>query len=145
MKHRVRDITFVAVAAFLVGCTSTDASSVAGAPQRSDNATTQVDKAKPEGTDAVQGYAYAQKDAFVAEMRRELGDVQQEVARLSALVDSYSGTAMADTKAKLAVASEKWEKAKKQLDRAEGATEVTWEEAKASFNTSFHELKEWMK
>lgn len=144
MRDKMLTIAFLIVPALAVGWTSADATSAAG-PERSEAAAAKRDRAKAETKEAahaVQDYAYAQKAEFAHEMKEELAKIQKELDRLSAKVDSSSGAAKADAKAKLKVVRKKWAQAKKRLDRAESATESTWDDAKDGFRKSYDELKD---
>jgi chromosome segregation ATPase len=144
MRHTILVIAFLLVAAFAVGCKSTDGKSAAETKQR-ENAAAQLDKAKTEtkeAAQAVQDYAYAQKTEFVEKMKKELVEIQEELDRLSAKVERSSAAAKADAKVKLEAVREKWAQAKKQLDQAESATESTWDDVKGGFKKLYGELKD---
>ena len=87
-------------------------------------------------------YAYAEKTEFVDRMGKELVSIQEELDRLGTKVDSASGAAKADAKVKLQTARDKWAQAKKQLDRAESATESTWDDVKSGFKQSYTDLQD---
>jgi hypothetical protein len=143
MRDKMLTIAFLIVPALAVGSTSADATSAAG-PERSETVAEKRDRAKAETKEAahgIQDYAYAQKAEFSHKMKEELAKIQKELDRLSAKVDSSSGAARADAKAKLKVVRKKWAQAKKRLDRAESATESTWDDAKDGFRKSYDELK----
>jgi len=129
MRHTILVITFLIVAAFAVGCTSTD-EKPAGGPKQSETGPAQ----------AMQDYTYAQKAEFVDKMKKELVEIQEELDRLSAKVDRSSGAAKADARTKLEAVREKWAQAKKQLDQAESATDSTWDDVKGGFKKSYGEL-----
>ena len=138
MRDKMLTIAFLIVPALAVGLTS------AAGPERSETAAEKRDRAKAETKEAAHGirdYAYAQKAEFAHEMKEELAKIQKELDRLSAKVDSSSGAAKADAKAKLKVVRKKWAQAKKRLDRAESATASTWDDAKDGFRKSYDELK----
>jgi DNA repair exonuclease SbcCD ATPase subunit len=144
MRPTILVITFFFVAALAVDCTSTEGKSAAG-PKPSETAAAQLDKAKTETKEAaraMQDYAYAEKAELVGKMNKELGEIQEELDRLSAKVDRSSDTAKADAKAKLEAVREKWARAKKNLARAESATESDWDDVKRGFRTSYGELKD---
>ena len=144
MRHTILVIGFLLVAAFAVGCKSTDGKSAAETKHRED-AAAQLDKAKTEtkeAAQAVQDYTYAQKAEFVEKMKKELAEIQEELDRLSAKVERSSGAAKADAEAKLEVMREKWAQAKKQLDQTESATESTWNDMEGAFKKLYGELKD---
>jgi chromosome segregation ATPase len=132
MKQGILVITFLFVAGFAMGCacSSKDGKSAAA----------QLDVAKTETKEAAQAvkdYAYAQK-------KSELADIQEELDKLSARVDKSSGAAKADAKTRLDAVGKKWAEAKKQLARAESATESTWDDVKGGVKKSYGELKDSM-
>lgn len=137
--------TCVLVTGLLVGgCKSTSEESAALAELHA-NAETQAIKAKAEeqaADRASQDYSYAQRVQFVDETERDMDAIYDELGRLTAKVEKFDGVAKADAKAKLAVVQDKWTQAKKQLDRAESATESGWDEVQGGFKKAYHELKE---
>ena len=144
MRHTNPIMSFLFVAGLTAGCASTDATA-GGGPIPSGNAAVQLEKAKTEtkgAAVAVQDYAFAQKAEFVEKMKKDLVGVQEEVDRLAAKVDKSDDSAKADAKSRLEVVRAKWLQAKKQLDAAESATESTWDDMKASVQTSYGELKD---
>ena len=144
MRHTIRVITFLIVAALAVGCKSTDEKPAVG-PKPSETVAAQRDKAETEvkeAAQAMQDYAYAQKAEFVDKMRKELADIQEELDRLSTKVDRSSSAAKADAKTQLDAVREKWAQAKKQLDQADSATESTWNDVKDGFKKLYGELKD---
>jgi hypothetical protein len=94
-----------------------------------------------EAKKAVKDYAYAQKAEFVAEMKKDLAKTEQELDQLSAKVEKSTGAAKADAKLKLDALREKHAQAKQRIDEAEGATEDTWDEVKASSRQSYEDMK----
>jgi hypothetical protein len=144
MRHTLLVISFLLVAAFAMGCKSTDGKSAAETKHRED-AAAQLDKAKTEtkeAAQAVQDYAYAQKAEFVEKMKKELAEIQEELDRLSTKVERSSGAAKTDAKAKLEEVREKWAQTKKQLDQTESATESTWNDVESTFKKLYGELKD---
>lgn len=144
MRHTILVTTLLSAAAFAVGCTAKDGKS-AVAPKRGETAAAHLAKAKVETKEAAQAmrdYAYAQKAEFVDGMKKELVSIQEELDRLGAKVDRASGAAKADAKVRLESVREKWAQAKKQLDRAETATESSWDDVKNGFKQSYADLKD---
>ena len=75
-------------------------------------------------------------------MNGRLAEIQEELDRLSAKVDRSSGVVKVEGETQLEAVREKWAQAKKQLDRAESATESTWDDVKGGFETLYGELKD---
>ena len=157
MRHTILIITFLLVAGLAVGCTPKDGKSAAGpkhretaaAQREAETKTKEADQAgrdyahaQKEAVEARQDYAYAQKAEFVDKMKKELVGIQEELDRLSAKVDRSRGAAKAEAKTQLEAVRAKWAQAKKQLDRAESATESTWDDVKGGFKKSYGELKD---
>lgn len=105
-----------------------------------DNAMTAMTATK-EAAQSVQDYASAQKGEFIDAEKRGLSDIRAEMERLRAVVDHSTGAARADAEAKLEVVSDKWAAAKAQLDRAEAATEASWEDVQNRYQTVRSDLK----
>jgi Skp family chaperone for outer membrane proteins len=144
MRNTIVVTTFLIAAASAVGCTSKDDKSAAR-PKQQGSAAVRLDKAKAETKEAAQAmrdYAYAEKAEFVDRMKKELVSMQEELDRLGAKADKASDGAKADAKVKLEAAREKWTQAKKQLDRAESATESTWDDVKNGFKRSYADLQD---
>jgi peptidoglycan hydrolase CwlO-like protein len=100
---------------------------------------------------AVEKYGYARKEQFVGAMNRELADIQSEIDKVSAEIESTSGAAKAEAQEKLKVLRRKWSEARGELDRAGNATEEAWEDVEDNFNkrrgelkTDFNEFRVWM-
>jgi hypothetical protein len=142
MRPIILMTAFLSVAA--AGCTARDGK--AGSTSHSGGGVAaSLDKVKVETKEAAQAmrdYAYAEKAEFVSNMKKELVATQEELSRLGAKVDAASDSAKADARVKLAAVRAKWVQAKAQLDRAESATESTWDDVKLGFKQSYVDLKD---
>jgi peptidoglycan hydrolase CwlO-like protein len=141
MTHPILFSTLLATG-LTAACASADSAS---GQKQAGTAPAHGDSAKAEVKDAGHAwgdYAYAQKDKFVDEMKKEMATIHQDMDRLSAKVDKSTGTAKVDAKAKLDAVREKWAHAKKHLDRAEAATESDWGIVKGDFEKSYSEMKD---
>jgi hypothetical protein len=132
------------LSAAAAGCTAKD-----GKPGVTSNpgggTAASLDKVKVETKEAAQAmrdYAFAEKAEFVAKMKKEMIATQEELDRLGASVDSAGDSAKADAKVKLAAVRAKWVQAKAHLDRAESATDSTWDDVKFGFKQSYVDLKD---
>jgi hypothetical protein len=135
MRQAILIIISFFVAALVMGCTSKEANPTA----------VQLEKAKMETKEAVQAmkdYNYAQKAEFVDKMKKDLAETQHEFDRLSAKIDRANAATKADAKIKLNALREKWAQAKDRLEKAENATESTWNDVKADLRKAYGELKE---
>ena len=143
MENTVRIMTFLLVGAFTVGCKAeTNAS-----PSKSkldENVSEQRENAKQatrKAAQAMEKYGYARKEQFVHSMKKELADVEKDIDRLTAKVDSSTGAVKAEAKDKLEAVRLKWNKAREQLDEAESATEDNWDNFEGEFRKANGELK----
>jgi hypothetical protein len=144
MQHTARIMLFLVVGVVATGCNKpTDKESKANSDDPG-TAAAQRDKAMTatkEAAQSVQDYAYAQKGEFIDAAKRGLSDIRAEMERLRAVVDHSTGAARADAEAKLEVVSDKWAAAKAQLDRAEAATDASWEDVQNRYRTVRSDLK----
>jgi len=142
MKNKVMLITFLAAAAFVVGCDK---------PQTTAQ---QIDKVQAETKQAAQDmkdYTYAQKSDFVKAMQVQLATLNENLDKLSAKIDSSSDAIKAEAKPKLQALREQAAKLNQQLADASNATESTWDSVKAgsqkaydSLAKSFSDARQWV-
>ena len=126
-------ITFLAAAAFVVGCNKEGATS-----KRLDKVQAKTEEA---GQD-IKDYSYAQKDQFVEKMQGQLADINRDIDQLSAKVEKANDTVKAEAKPKLQALREQTAKLNKQLEEAANATESTWDSVKATSQKAFDSLKD---
>ena len=101
--------------------------------------------AEPEANEAPPAsgyYTYAQKAQFIEDMKRELQMIDDELDLLADKVDRLGGEAKAGAKAKLKIVRAQWAQAEKELQRAENATEPTWNDVKNGFDKVYGEAKD---
>jgi len=135
MKNTSLAITFLAVAAFAVGCKPAEDTSTAG----------QLDKVKSEtkaDAQAMKDYAFAQKAEFVADMQGQLDALNKDLDQLSAKIDKSSDAVKADAKPKLQALRDQAAQMNKKLDEARNATESTWDSVKAASQKTWDGLKD---
>jgi chromosome segregation ATPase len=135
MKNTSLAITFLAVAAFAVGCKPAEDTSTAG----------QLDKIKTEtkaDAQAMKDYTFAQKADFVAQMQGQVDALNKDLDQLSAKIDKSSDAVKADAKPKLQALRDQAAQMNKQLDEARNATESTWGSVKASSQKAWDGLKD---
>jgi len=136
-------ITFLAAAAFAVGCK----------PSEDNSTSQQLDKVKTEtkaDAQAMKDYAFAQKAEFVADMQGQLDALNKDLDQLSAKIDKSSDAVKADAKPKLQALRDEAAKMNKQLDEARNATESTWDSVKAAskkgcdaLKSDFQQARQW--
>ena len=138
MKHYPLAITFLAVAAFSVGCKPSEEKTAA-------DTSAQFDKVKKETKEAAQemkDYTYAQKPEFVEKMQTQLAEINKDLDQLSAKIEKAGDAAKAEAKPRLQALREQTAKLNKQLDAAKDATESTWNDVKAGVKKGWGELKD---
>jgi PBP1b-binding outer membrane lipoprotein LpoB len=133
MKRNKLMITFLAAAAFAVGC--------------SKEATTseQLDKAQAKTAEAardMKDYSYAQKAQFVEKMQGELAALNADLAQLAAKIEKSSDAAKAEAKPKLQALRDQTAQLNKHLDDVKNATESTWDSVKDGFNKAYQSSKD---
>jgi peptidoglycan hydrolase CwlO-like protein len=103
-----------------------------------------ADKVLAKTQEAVQvtkEYAYGQKDEFIAKTTEELAEVQKEIDRLAAQVESTRDDARAEAKAKLQIVRDKADSLRRQVNELKRATASSWNEVRAGYNNTQGELK----
>jgi cytochrome c556 len=133
MKNKTLAITFLAAAAFAVGCNKEQTTSQ------------QLDQAQAETKQAAQDmkdYTFAQKAEFVEKMQGQLADLNRDLDQLSAKVDKASDAVKAEAKPKLQALREQTAQLNKQLDEARNATESTWDNVKGGFKKAYEASKD---
>jgi len=133
MKHRTLLFTFLAAAAFTMGCNKEGTTA-----QQLD----QLQAKTAAATQDLQDYTFAQKDEYTAQMRSQLAAISQELDQLAAKIEMSSDAAKAEAKPKLQALRAKADQLKKQLVEAGNATATTWDSVKAGSKQAYGELKE---
>jgi exonuclease VII large subunit len=144
MRHTASIILLIFAAASASGCLFTQ-DKEAAVEEELGLAATRLDRVKSESKEAVQAtrdYANQERIEFVDKMKRDLHEMDKELQRLVAKVDSAKGQAKADAKVKFADAREKWAQAKQGLEKAESAGDDNWEEVKASSEKAYVDLED---
>lgn len=145
MRRSTPPILFLFLLGPVVGCTAPDASSTV------ESKLDAVKKETKEAAQTVQEYTYAQRAEFIRETKAELAKIEQEMDRLSAKAENSRGKAAREAKDRVAAVREKSVHVRRQLERAESATEATWDDAKAgvkgaygSLKDSFEDTRQWL-
>ena len=142
MKTNKLVITFLASAAFVVGCKPSAEQSAAANRAATEQQIEKVKQATQEAAQDLKDYAYAQKGAFVQKMQSQLAEINRELDELSAKVEASTDAAKAEAKPKIQTLREQAAKLDKQLDLAKEATESTWEDVKAGVKKGYGEFKD---
>lgn len=135
---------FVVATALTLACASPE-TAAAPEPKQNSPAELQLEKANTESKEAVhkmQAYAYAQKADFIKQTKEDLTQIQKEMDLLGAKVAKADDAVKADANSKLDAVREKWAQAKMQLDRAEDATEATWDDVTDGVKKSYGEMQD---
>ena len=142
MKNKILLVTFLAVAAFAAGC------------DKDQTTAQQMDKAQTDTKQAAQDmkdYTFAEKAEFVSAMQGQMTNLDQDLATLSAKIDSSSDAMKAEAKPKLQALRDQEAQLKVQLNDAQNATESTWDSVKdgtkkayASMEQGFLDARQWV-
>lgn len=133
MKHKTLLLTFLAVAAFTVGC------------DKPETASQQLDKVQEKTADAAQDlkdYTFAQKAEFTAKMQSQLADINKDLDQLAAKIEKSSDAVKAEAKPKLQALRDQTARLGTQLDKVKDATESTWDSVKAGSKQAYNDLKD---
>jgi capsule polysaccharide export protein KpsE/RkpR len=133
MKRNKLMITFLAAAAFAVGCNKEATTSE------------QLDKAQAKTAEAardMKDYSYAQKAQFVEKMQGELAALNADLAQLASKIEKSSDAAKAEAKPKLQALRDQTAQLNKHLDNVKNATESTWDSVKDGFNKAYQSSKD---
>jgi hypothetical protein len=128
MKHKTLFITFLAAAAFAVGC------------DKEQTTSQQFGKAQSEAKQAAQDmkdYTFAQKAEFVEKMEGQLAELNRDLDQLAAKVETSSDAVKAEAKPKLQALRDQTAQLNKQLDDVKNATESTWDTVKTGFKKAY--------
>ena len=142
MKNKILLVTFLAAAAFAVGC------------DKEKTTSQQIDQVKTETKQAaadMKDYTFAEKDEFVKYMQGQLTTLNQDLDTLSAKIDSSSDAIKAEAKPKLQALRDQATKLNQQLADDSNATESTWDSVKAGTKkaydataASFADARQWV-
>ena len=142
MKHQPLAITFLAAAAFSVGCKPAEDKAVTVNREATARDFDKLKKETKEAAQEIMDYTYAQKAEFTEKMQLQLTEINRDLDQLSAKIEKASDTARAEAKPKLQALREQTARLTNQLNQAKGATESTWNDVKAGFKKGYGELKE---
>jgi len=142
MKNKTLVASILFVAFFAIGC------------EKEQTTSQQIDKVQTETKQTAQdmkNYTFAQKAEFVKAMQVQVATLNEDLAKLSAKIDSSSDTIQAEAKPKLQALRDQVAQLNQQLADASNATESTWDSVKAgsqkAYDTlakSFAEARQWV-
>ena len=144
MKYTTWLIPFLGVAALTMSCTTAEGNSEP-APLPGETAAEELDNAITETAEALQAmseFTYAQKAEFVAKMKQELLEIQQELDRLAAKADSVGGAVKTEAETTLGTVRKQWALTKTHLDAVENASESSLNDIERNFRKSHGQLKD---
>ena len=133
MKQKTLLITFLATAAFAIGCS------------KEKTPAQQIETIKAETKAAamdMKDYTFAQKTEFVAAMQNQLTALDKDLDTLSAKIDKSSDAVKAEAKPKLQALRDQASELNKQLNNIKDSTETTWDSVKASSQKAWDALKD---
>ncbi len=133
MKQKLLLVTFLSVVAFTVGC------------NREQTASQQLDQLAADTKEAardLKDYTFGQKGEYTSKMRTELAQMKSDLDALTIKVEGSSDAVKADAQPKLAALRVQTDELNEQLEKAENATESTWDSVKAGTRKSYDALKD---
>ena len=126
-------IVLIAVAALATGC------------RKEKNVAQQLDQVQEKSEAAaedMQDYAYGQKSEYIAKMRVQLDELNQELDQLAAKALSANDAIKAEARPKVEMLRDQMAKLKRDLDEAANADEFAWNDVKSGFKKGYGELKD---
>ena len=105
----------------------------------------QLDRVQAKTADVAQDikdYTYSQKDAFVANMRIQLAELNRELDELSARIVKSTAKVKADAQPRIEALRNQTARLNKQLDDATNATESNWDKFQADVRKAHDASKE---
>jgi len=142
MKNQIWLVTFLSAVAFAAGC------------DKEQSTSQQIDKVQTETKQAAQdmkNYTFAQKAEFVKAMQVQVATLNEDLATLSAKIDSSSDAIKAEAKPKVQALRDQVAQLNQQLADASNATESTWDSVKTgsqksydALAKSFAEARQWV-
>jgi Skp family chaperone for outer membrane proteins len=140
-------VTFLAVAAFVVGCQpAADKSSAEinlnAATEKVETKARETVEATKELAAAKKEYAYAQRAEFVTEKQAELAAINRDLETLTAKVEASSDAMKGEAKPRLQALRDQSAVLNKQLAEAGNATESTWDSVKSTSSKAYDDLKD---
>lgn len=147
MKYRQCNSLFLMVplAVFTSFSVSCSRSSDTAETQSASTVDQQIDKAESAASKAIQdldAYTYARKNEFVADMERQLSDLNSNLEELGANIAKAGPAIRAEAEPKLATLRAKADLLTKQLDNVKDATSSTWDIVKDTSSKAYDELNE---
>jgi hypothetical protein len=131
MKNKILLALILSVAVFAIGC------------EKEQTTSQQIDKVQTETKQTAQNmkdYTFAQKAEFVKAMQVQVAKLNEDLATLSAKIDSASDATKAEAKPKLQALRDQVAQLNQQLADASNATESTWDSFKAGAQKSYDAL-----
>jgi chromosome segregation ATPase len=142
MKNKTLLASILSVAVFAIGC------------EKEKSTSQQIDKVQTETKQATQDmkdYTFAQKAEFIKAMQVQVAKLNEDLATLSAKIDSSSEPIKAEAKPKLQALRDQVAQLNQQLADDSNATESTWDSVKAgsqkaydALAKSFAEVRQWV-
>jgi len=133
MRHKTLLLTFLAGAAFTVGCDKAGTTS-----QQLD----QVQEKTAEAAQDMKDYTFTQKAAFVEKMQGQLAGLNRDLDQLAAKIEKSSDAVKAEAKPKLQALRDQTAQLNQQLDGVKNATESTWASVKNGFKKAYEASKD---
>lgn len=153
MRNAFLGILLLSTAGLTAGCDSKEALVVTDPVSRDLPVTGQIPAEQAEqaiddtleAAQALRGYAWARRAEFVANMKKELADIQAGIDLQAAKAERATGEIKEEVKSAIEGMRLKWAQARERLKAAQSVEEDRWDEVKGGFAKAYDELKEAVK
>ena len=141
MKRLLPGFPLLLIAGVLAGCRGEPAVAADLGRPAGTREQPRWDDEAAEATRILRTLAFAERRAFMGQMRAELGHIQGELDELSLRAERCSGAERTDARATAMTARGRWVLAMNDLDLVGGATRATWDDRRGGFRRSYGALQ----
>lgn len=137
-------VTAISTTVLVMGCSQ----------KHKDRTSRQIDQAQEKTAAATQDmkdFAFEQKAEFIKNMNLQLAELNRDLDQLAARIEQSSTAVKAEAQPKLDALRDQADVLKKQLDKAQDATESSWDNVKDDFKDSykaskagFQQARQWL-
>ncbi len=133
MSRKTIILTFLAVAAFTVGCDK---------PNATGQQPAKVEVKTAEITRDMKDCTYEQRAEFMEKMQCQVTEINHDLDQLAAKIEKSSDSVQAEAKPKLQALRDQAAQLSKQLEEVKNATKSTLENVKAGYKTAHNDSKD---
>ena len=108
---------------------------------KTETTTSQTEKGADTSKKIEVEYSYNEKPKFVAKLKEELAEVNDEIKRMGEKISTSTDKAAEEAKPKLEQLKEKAKNLDLNIDKVENSTEATWEDVKAGSKKALEDVK----